>query len=577
MSAYRKLIRSTALLVACLLSVASCASIPETGDPRVVRSVGDGNAGTPVAPPPNGLGSFELVRNFVNSAAAPEKDHETARLHLSREANERWHVPRELLILEDVDTVPAPQPPGMSPDVQMVSLQANKAGRLKADMSFVPEAGEYETQVRVERQRDGQWRIATPLPELLASRASFDANYVPVPIYFLDHDWSGVAPDVRYVVSKPDSTLPRRIIDLLTTGPSRALGSALDTAIPKGVHSKTNTSEDADGALVVNLSDLPDLSPEDRRRIAAQVVLSLQSVSNARVRLLEEGVPLLPGKEEVRPSDVAGYGQDNTPRRELPGLAVVDERLRILDEQAKPVAGAAGSHAYEVLRAGQSADGERLAAVTRKPSGGVGLRVGEYGGSLSELPVDGADMSKPTWRSGSEVWTVVDKREVARAFDEGDSWATQRVDTQAFSGGQPITDLRVSHDGTRVAGVVENRIVIAGVTERNGQVVLGPPTVLTGGPREAGVTGVEWLSNQSLVAITDSNVDPVMEVSIDGYKWDSYASENLGQPLTSVTVGPDRKVVVADRSGIWEAHDRNDVWGLLPVPIGGGSIPFFPG
>ena len=43
--------------------------------------------------------------------------------------------------------------------VQMVSLQVNKVGRLKADRSFVPESGSYEVPVRVELQPNGEWRV----------------------------------------------------------------------------------------------------------------------------------------------------------------------------------------------------------------------------------------------------------------------------------------------------------------------------------------------------------------------------------------------------------------------------------
>ncbi|MCI2422162.1 LpqB family beta-propeller domain-containing protein [Saccharopolyspora sp. K220] len=568
--------RRLAALVVLLLGLSACASIPQSSNPKAVKEVDESNATAPVSPPPSGADPLALVRSFVDLAAAPESNHEAARLHLTPAAHQSWGPLPGLLIVDNVDTIPAPQPMPLPDGVQMVTLQADKVGRLLPDSSFVPEVGEYQIQMRVERQPDGQWRIATPPPELVASRGSFNAVYRPVPIYFLDHDSTGVVPDLRYVVSQPASTLPRRVIDLLTTGPSEGLRSAVNTAIPPGVHPKTNTSEARDGALEVNLSDLGDVPRENRRLIAAQVVFSLQTVSNARVRIKEEGLPLLPDVQDLRPTDLVPYEANNVARPDLPGLAVVDERLVTLDRAAQPIPGPAGSGEYEVVRAGQSADGSQIAAVARRP-GGVVLRVGPYGGYLPELPTVGAYMSKPTWRGKSEVWTVVDGRDVVRALSSGgNSWTPQSVDARQLTGGRSITDLRLSRDGTRVAAVIDGQIVVAGVSDEGGHAVLQRAISLPS-PEGVRITGVEWRENDSLVAITDSNATPVYEVSVDGFRWDPYTAANLGQPLTAVTVGSGARVVVADRSGLWESRDTDDVWSLLQVPIRGGSIPFFPG
>lgn len=570
--------RFAALIVVVALPLSACAAIPERSDPKVVKRVDQGNNSTSVAPPPRDVDSFALVRSFIDSAAAPESDHAAARLHLTGAAQKAWAPSQGMLIVDEVDTIPVTQPADVRADVQMVSVQADKVGRLLPDQSFVPEVGEYEVRVRVERQADGQWRIADPPPEVVASRGSFNSNYMPVPVYFLDHERDGVVPDLRYVVSQPESTLPRRVIDLLVMGPSAGYRTAMGTALPDDVYPKTNTSESADGALVVNLSELGEMREEDRRLLAAQVVLSLQSVSNARVRLQEEGVPLLPDADELRPPDVASYQLDDVARPDLPGLAVVDERLVTLDRRAQAVAGPAGSGEMEVLRAAQSTDGEELAAVVREPTGGVGLWIGPYGGRLSGIEVFGGDMSRPTWRSDSEIWVVVDERRVVRATKQPDGgWSHQPVDAAEFSAGLPITDLRLSDDGTRAAGVVDGKIVVGGVSHEADSVVLRHPVTLTRGAGDPEITAVEWLDSDSLVATTTSNSSPVVEVSADGFEWTPYASANLVQPVTALTVAPGRRVVVSDQSGLWEAHGQKDLWGHMDLPIRGGSIPFFPG
>jgi hypothetical protein len=564
------------VLLASLL--AACASIPDSSDLIPLGRVDQSDIRVPIPVPPANVDALTLVHSFVEAAAEPENNFAAARLHLTPAAQESWKPPQTMLIVQDnVDTIPVPSPPDTPAGVQWVSLQATKAGWLMPDQSFVPDSGQYVVQLQVERQPDGQWRIATPPRDLVVGQSSFSANYKQVPVYFLDHRRTGVVPDLRYVVSQPASTLPRRVVDLLVMGPSKSFRSAMGTALPAGVHPQTNVSEADDGALVVNFSSLSMATLETRRLIAAQVVLSLKSVSNARVRLQEDGAPLLSGQEELRPGDVASY-DTGAVRQNLPGLVVVDERLRTLDQRAAPVPGPTGSGELAVLLAGRSPNGTRLAAVVRRPAGGVELEVGPYGAAPVPLGVQGSFMSKPTWLGEGEFWTVVDGQNVLRiSLGPDGRWTPTPVDTRAFVAGHEIVDLRLSRDGTRAAGVVDGQIVVAGIGDQNGQAVLGQPAVLPGGLKTATVTGVEWLNDTTLVAITNSSALPVIGVTVDGFKRTNYASENLTQPMSAITISPDQKIVVADHSGIWQASGAEDVWHLLPVPIGGSSIPFFPG
>src|SRR5699024_8798790 len=127
-----------------------------------------------------------------------------------------------------------------------------------------------------------------------------------------------------------------------------------------------------------------------------------------------------------------------------------------------------------VLRAGVSPDGSRLAAVARS-SDGVALRVGDEGSTrdgseLPELPVAGSYMSKPSWSDAEELWTSVDGHDVVRAVDGESGWNIDRVDVSAFGPQPGISDLRISPDGTRAAVVADGELVTAGVTEEDGAV-----------------------------------------------------------------------------------------------------------
>ncbi|NHD18967.1 MULTISPECIES: LpqB family beta-propeller domain-containing protein [unclassified Actinopolyspora] len=581
MISLRRSTRAVTLLLVLSVPFTGCASIPKETDPEMVKRVDEGKptTSTTIEAPPDGIDAPDLVRDFVDAGAQPANDYEAARKHLTGRARNSWQVPSEVTVVKNVDTVPL-RKEDLPNSVQMVSLSVDKVGKLRADRSFVPGEGSEQLDIRVERQDDGEWRIANPPDLLLASRSSFVSNYRAVSVFFLDEQQNGVVPDVRWVRQNPQSTLPSRVIDLLLSGPSAGFDSAMNTAIPEDTETVSNVSEVKDGALLVNLSDLGSLSSKKKRMIAAQVVLTLRGVRTARVQLEEEGTALLSNSSVLRPSDVASYERQNKVSSEVAPLAVVNEKLVVFNEQAPPVPGPMGSGEYAITTAARSDGGERIAAVVRSPDEGVDLRVGEYGGSLRKLPVHGSFISRPTWRSESEVWAVVDGKRVVRATrdDEG-NWSVEDVDVRGFAADRGrIEALRISRDGTRLAGVVGGRIVVAGIAGSGSTLRLQRPTPLTGGFSDSKIKKVAWLNSRALVAISDSDSPPVVKVSVDGFFWKSYNSSNLRQPLRRLTVGPGQKVIVGDRSYLWQAMDREEVWEVLQdIPVGPQSIPFYPG
>ncbi|PRW62689.1 LpqB family beta-propeller domain-containing protein [Actinopolyspora mortivallis] len=578
----RRGVRLVTLLLVLCVPIAGCASIPEETSPEAIRQVEEGKpTSTTVEPPPEGIDAPDLVRDFIDAGARPGDDYAAARMHLTERAARSWRVSPELTIVDHVDTIPL-RDEKLPGSVQLVKVSMDVVGTLRPDHSFVPREQSREMRFRVERNSEGEWRITNP-PEnlLLASRSTFASNYRSVSVYFTDEQQETVVPDVRWVRQQPRSTLPSRVIDLLLKGPSAGFDAAMNTAIPEGTTTVSNVSENNEGALLVNLSDLGELSSEQKRLIAAQVVLTLRGVRTARVLLQEEGTELISSENDsnLRPADVASYEEGNKVSSDVDPLAVVDQRLVVFDEQAPPVPGDAGSGKFKITRAARSDQGERLAAVVRSGEGRVELRVGGYGGKLRALPVRGSFMSRPTWRNESEVWTVVDGERIVRASrDKNGYWSVSEVDSAEFAGDEKIQDLRVSRDGTRLAGVVDGRIVVAGIAGTGSEVMLQEPTPLVGRYSDSRITRVDWLSGKDLVAITDTDSLPVVRVSVDGFTWKPYNSSNLSPPLRRLTVGPGQKVVVADDAYLWQARDQEEVWEVLQdIPIGPESIPFYPG
>src|SRR5690606_41476880 len=70
---------------------------------------------------------------------------------------------------------------------------------------------------------------------------------------------------------------------------------------------------------------------------------------------------------------------------------------------------------------------------------------------------------------------IFDGRNIVRAVRTADGWQLGRVDGRQLAGDQPVAELRVSRDGTRVAAVVGGDVVVAGVVEDGDQVTLQRP------------------------------------------------------------------------------------------------------
>src|SRR5690606_4218373 len=126
-----------------------------------------------------------------------------------------------------------------------------------------------------------------------------------------------------------------------------------------------NVTTADDGAVVVDLTRLGDLDESSRMLIAAQVVLSLSEVNVGRVRLLADGEPLLPDRQDLTREDVAALSAEVEPGADVPGLVVAGGRVRQLSgpEPSAPVSGPLGNGAYDVRSAAATVDGTRLAAV----------------------------------------------------------------------------------------------------------------------------------------------------------------------------------------------------------------------
>jgi hypothetical protein len=528
----------------------------------------------PPAGPERGVDPFRLVRGFIEATGSPANGHAAARAFLSRNAAASWDDRAGLTVIENAPGA-APQA-GPADGVRRIRVGGSRLGMLTADGSFVPAAGTFSIPLDVATEH-GEWRIIDPPPGVLVEATALQRNYRQVGVCFIDPNRDTLVPDPRWVPTQPVSTLPGRVLDMLLAGPSARLTGAVRSVIPEGTRSRSNVLVSRSGRTVINLSGLDALTEQQRRLIAAQIVCSLDGLVPAPLRLLADGEPLVPEQAEWRSADIASYAAPTGPRPDVAGQVVVGGRLRGLD--GAPAPGPAGRGQLTVLSAARSnPGGELLAAVVAGPDGRPQLRVGPAEGELAAASLDALTITRPTWRpSGTEAWTVVNGRTVVGVALSGTGPPlTYSVNATELTQLGPISQLRLSRDGVRVAAVISGRLVVAAVVTESGVMSLRHPQVLRDGSLPP-IVSVDWARPELLVVASAGPSPQVLSVSVDGLTRRRLSSTNLTGPLTDIVAAPGRAVLVADATGLWAYSDTQEVWEPLLGGIGPGSTPLYPG
>ncbi|GAB3715547.1 LpqB family beta-propeller domain-containing protein [Amycolatopsis oliviviridis] len=568
-------------LLTVFLLVAGCANIPLESQPAVVPGDKPGQAPVDVPEPAAGIDSLTVIRQFIRNSATPGSANANARVYLDDEARRNWKPSPGLAIIDDTfGTVYDTGTPSGNPDEQLVNVRGFKLGNLSPDSAFIPVKTEYSQQFKLRKQQNGQWRIVDPPQELAVTEKDFAANYFRVPISFYSPDSGAFVPDLRYVAAKPQAGLPGRVMDLVLQGPSEGLKGAVKDLLNDQVTTETNVRSTDDGTLDVALTGIGGASLVDRNLIAAQIILSLQTVTLSRIRLLADGTALVPEHEYWRASELLNYNAHIAPDSEQ-GLMTVNGRIRSLGD-GQPVGGPAGNGGYKVISAAQSVDGKRLAVVEER-DGRQWLRVGDLGHELASVDLFGGSLSRPTWRPVSrgggvsgEVWTVVDHNTVARVTLAADGrWVKAGVDATLLTGLGQITELRLSRDGSRLAAVVNGQLVVASIVRTADSVALRAPRKLQERDLKD-VVDVDWATQDHLIAATSSNTLPVVKVPVDGQRMDAFNSSNLTPPVHGVTAAPSKQNLVADAGGLWVASELGEVWRPQAHTVTDAD-PFYPG
>lgn len=564
---------AAAAVVAALLVPAACAGVPTSSTPQAISTVDrvDGVADVPV--PEAGREPDLLLRDFVKASSEPGGRHSAARRFLSEDAARSWDAETSVSLVDKIDVFFEDR----TDNTASLLLRAAKVGDLDEMGVFRAEEGTLETRISMIRRGD-MW-VIDQLPDgVIIDRAQFFNSYQQVSLFYLDPGASTLVADQRWLSMRSDQ-IAAELIDLLIAGPRPALRDAVRTELGPDVHLRSTLTRldgrDSEsgfgfGGLRMDFQGIGGLGPQSRERLAAQLVWTLSSAGVAGpYEILSDGAPLVPGRDGPwTVEELIGF---------LPGpvgdgpdlLALRHGRVQLLDEDSGP-SGAVWPGTEDLESGTLSRDGETMAAVRagdpgRRPAQ---LLVGAVeSGAAPEVVLEADALTVPTWAVGQEaLWVVADEDRLLRLERGADgTWLTEEIDSRAVRDlGGPVTALRLSWDGVRMALIVGGQVyVTAVVQDEDGGHRLTAPRAIAFALGDAAVA-LDWAGAESLVVLREPGEIAVTMVDPEGFEVRSVTSRNLFEPVTRIgMVG--QTAYVVDGRGVTR----------LRLPSGGGDEPFW--
>lgn len=525
-----------------LAALTGCAGIPSSSSPVRVSSVHAGDStpgpGAQVLPPGPAVGADpqSIVRGFLTaSAEGTDARYSVARSYLSAAASAGWDDHAETTIYQAVNVGS-----GAHPDVVTASIAV--VATVDAEGSYTPTKSREYPQFRLV-QVHRQWRISSLPNGLLIDNKSFGGTFNPVTAYFLDPTHRYVVPDPRFFELSSDA-LSNRAIQALMKGPSSWLAPAVQTEIPagatlrRGVHTSGST-------IVVDLHNLGHLDQEQLRAMCAQIVFTLGD--NASVQILADGQPLeLGAVPAVQTPDTWRAMNPAASGTARPVYLTLTDGVYRRDSNQVP--GSAPPRGQSIRSVGVSVDNTSMATVSHGKSGDS-LLMGTVGEKLTPM-VNATSFTPPTWGAATDsVWTIRNGDTPLQVFLSGTALARRSPEVSRLA---PVSEFRLSPDGTRVAVIGADHHLYVGVVSISG----GATSIVNLrkiAPQTSGAQDVAWTGAGTVLLLAQSSDSPstaaLWQLDVVGYTVQEIPVTNLPLDANGIAGAPNSPTIISAPSG----------------------------
>jgi hypothetical protein len=492
----RVLRAALAAAAAALLAVtAGCASIPTSG------SVNAGLADAPdqsvdldvfARGPQDGATQQQILDGFIDAAASPRANYETAREFLTEEFAGEWEADTGVTVdvLADRDFT------RVADDV--IRAQAVPAANLAPNGQYLesPAAAPVQLEYRFQ-QVDGEWRISSAPPGVLIDETNFELVYREYTLAFFDPQFRFVVPDVRWFAGRDSAQTS--IVRALLAGPAEWLAPGVVSAFPDDLALDPATVPVSNGVAEVSLAGAAFDNLQAIQLMQYQLEQSLQGVRNVQdVQLSLNGVPLDAPETASDP--------ERSPR--------VDPRPVVYDGQAFGFLTSSGDEIAEIgglseqvvaLEPTGAALGAGGTAAAVRAADGVWL-VQE---DAEPVPLDPrAGLVVPAFDVDGIVWSVPSDSPDQLAWFPSDGGDGNQIGVPWTA--SRIVALEVSRDGTRLVALLADgartRVVAASIQrdEAGRPVALGP-VALELADTVATPVDVAWLDPRTVGTLTQTS------------------------------------------------------------------------
>lgn len=569
----RAVSRAALVLLAALLALAGCTTLPDSGE--VHLRTGEGSPSELDAPyfappgPAEGATREAIVKGFLLAMQANPLSTAVARTFLSTDAQQAWKPNIGTLIYE-ASTV--------EENASGVLVRLSDAHRLDGRGGWVGGLGTHTDTVRLSLVREkGQWRVDNPPNALIVSASYFQNRFAEFNLYFFDPTTRVLVPDPVYI-PRGEQTATTLVRGLLN-GPGRRLAQVTRTAFP--IHTDLDLSVVVTGSGV---AEIP-LSAEVLRLTAAQLshamvqlawtLKQVPGITRVRITVAGSPVPLADGRTDLSVDEGAEFSPNGLgTSREL--LAIRGGRVvSVAGDKAEPVAGPLGRRGFALRSLALSRTGDTVAAVTANGEKVFTAAKGSNEEKVGTVFARGHDLLRPAYDLFGALWLVdrtpqgIRVHVVSAGHDR----------TVSFPGLErlPITAFSISPDGTRIAATVSAgtrpRVLVANILrDANGRVLGGGTTydvpvaaaepALDLGP----AVDVGWRSATTLAVLTrpGKNLSQLVLAMADGSpggQEDTTADALTAVGRTTAVSGdPQLRVVVLDASGRLYRLDGAGQW-----------------
>lgn len=561
--------RLAALSAAVAVAVATgCAAIPTGGAVHLGRALpgpgGLDDLDVRVLPPlwHAGMSPEDVVTGFLRALVNDDEDYVIARSYLTGAASLHWDPSSGVTTYDDSAAQPSETGSG---GARVITLHAPRIGHVDARGDYNPVPGALDASFTV-LHSGGDWRIDKLPDGVLLSESDAQRTFRAAAVYYLNRAGKTLVPE-QILLQSAQKGVATALVAALLSGPSSWLAPAVRTAAPPRTTLIGNVPVHDNGIADVNLSSSIRLaSPADLAAFSAQVVWTLRQVLDVTgVRLLAEGAPLtVPGVPTRQPMTAWDRFDPSAPPSTRDVLYVHHGHLAATGGDVTALAHSDPGHVLYVAR---SRDGDILAVVQRQGAR-VRLLTGRLGRALQPR-VTATTLTAPTFDAAGDVVAVGTGRVGRYVVAVTPAGEVKRVTADPTLTQQPVTALRISRDGARVAAVVgDGRLLIGRVTTVSGTQSLNGFRAIA--PTLHGVSGVAWAGADDIVvtAAAPAGQRQIVETDTDGYAVRQVALDRLrGQPV-DVTASPGEPVVaVTDQHLIW-----TDVEGWRLIAGGTGAV-----